>query len=53
VTACPDIGFEIGFDTRRMNNGPNVIGIRLTDDRGATVVIPGHVRNGIQVIVEN
>jgi hypothetical protein len=53
VTACPNIGFETGFDTRRLNNGPNVLGVRLVDDRGTSVVIPSQVRDGINLMVEN
>ena len=53
VTACPNVGFEMALDTRRLNNGPNVLGIRLVDDRGAAVIIPGTLRGGINVFIDN
>jgi hypothetical protein len=53
VAACPNIGFEMAFDTRRLNNGPNVIGIRLIDSDGASVIIPSTLRNGMNVIITN
>ncbi|MFN0168413.1 MAG: M36 family metallopeptidase [Bryobacteraceae bacterium] len=53
VTACPNIGFEMGFDTRGLPNGPAVLGIRLVDDRGGAVIIPNAVRSGMNVIIDN
>lgn len=35
VPACPNIGFELGFDTRRLANGPHTLNITATDDNGA------------------
>ena len=53
TAACPNIGFELDLDTRRIANGPRVLGIRLLDDRGGAVTIPRDNRNGINVFVEN
>jgi len=53
VAACPNIGFEGDFDTTQFANGPHVLGIRLTDNSGATVVIPRLARNGLNVFIAN
>ncbi|MCC6538560.1 MAG: M36 family metallopeptidase [Bryobacterales bacterium] len=56
VPACPNIGFALDFDTRLLNNGPNVLGVRLIDNQGGSVLLPAPVspnRNGITVVVEN
>ncbi len=53
VTACPNIGFEMDYDTRALTNGLHTLGIQLTDDRGATVMIPNLIRAGMNVVVEN
>jgi hypothetical protein len=53
VPACPNIGFAFEFNTRTLLNGPHVLGIRVTDDRGKSVVIPQNAMNGTTIIVEN
>ncbi len=53
VPACPNIGFELDYDTRFIPNGQHVLGIRITDDRGGAVTVPAQVRNGMNVLVEN
>ena len=53
VAACPNIGFEMEFDSRRLSNGTHVVGVGLVDDRGATVVIPDQVLSGMNVLVQN
>ena len=49
VKACPNIGFWYDFDTRVVPNGLHQLGVRITDDKGNSVVIPeadvvGHER---------
>ncbi len=53
VTACPNIGFEGDFDTTQFANGPHVLGIRLTDNSGATVILPRLARNGMNILLAN
>jgi hypothetical protein len=55
VAACPDIGFALDFDTRRLLNGPQVLGVRAVDNRGAAVILPSPSPNagGITIFVEN
>lgn len=53
VAACPNIGFELEFDTRRLSNGPHIVSISLTNDRGTSAVLPLAVSNGINVTVSN
>ncbi len=53
VAACPDIGFEVEFDTATLANGIHSIGVRAVDDRGAGVVFPRVIPAGINVVVEN
>ena len=51
--ACPNIGFTATFNTRTLLNGPHVLGIRATNDRGDTATFPSLVNGGINVFVEN
>jgi hypothetical protein len=53
VAACPNIGFAIDFDTRRLPDGPHVIGFSATNDQGTAVRFPVEVANGVNVFVEN
>ncbi len=53
VTACPNIGFNINFDTRTIPNGNHVLGVFLVNDAGLSIVIPNLDRNGMNVVVDN
>ncbi len=56
VPACPNIGFALDFDTTVLKNGPNVLGVRLIDNSGGSVVLPAPFspnRDGIKVVVDN
>jgi hypothetical protein len=53
VSACPNIGFSVNFDTRLLTNGDHVIGVRITNDAGLSVIVPDQVRNGMNVVVDN
>ncbi|MBI3471036.1 MAG: M36 family metallopeptidase, partial [Candidatus Solibacter usitatus] len=53
VAACPNIGFELDFDTRRVPNGPHTLSVFLIDDKGQTAEIPKVVYDGINVFVNN
>jgi hypothetical protein len=53
VTACPNIGFSYEFNTKTVLNGPHVLGLRLVDNKGRSVIIPQNAANGMTIIVEN
>jgi hypothetical protein len=53
VTACPNIGFNVNLDTRTLTNGPHVLGVRIVNDSGFSVIVPNQVANGINVTVDN
>ncbi len=53
VPACPNIGFETDFDTRRLSNGPHVLWIRVINDRGTQTTFPLTTIQGINVFVQN
>ncbi|MFN7921721.1 MAG: M36 family metallopeptidase [Bryobacteraceae bacterium] len=55
IGACPNIGFALDFDTRKLRNGPVVLGVRVIDNRGGVTVLPSPSPNvsGITVFVEN
>ena len=53
VSACPNIGFNFNFDSRTLDNGPHVIGVRITNDSGLGVTVPNLVANGMNVTVDN
>jgi hypothetical protein len=53
VRACPNIGFEGTVDTRRFANGPHILAVWVTHDRGATTTFPLVTSNGINVFVNN
>lgn len=50
---CPNIGFTVTYDTRRLSNGNHVLGMRLVDDKGAVVIIPAITESGMNIVVEN
>jgi hypothetical protein len=53
VDACPNIGFDLDFDTKRVGNGPHTLSIYLNDNQSLTQYIDGAIQNGINVFVEN
>lgn len=53
VAACPNIGFELDFDTRLLANGLHLFQIRATNDRGKVTVFPLDSPYGINVFVKN
>lgn len=53
VPACPNIGFEIDFDTARLPNGPHTIAILAANDRNILYEFPRVVSDGINVFVKN
>jgi hypothetical protein len=52
VTACPNIGFEVEFDTRRLSNGPHLVRVSAIDDKGAIGYAPSFL-GGVNFIVQN
>ncbi len=53
VTACPNIGFDATYDTRRLVNGPHTIGVLILDDQGAITQVPTITADGLNIIVQN
>jgi hypothetical protein len=53
VAACPNIGFNVNLDTRGLNNGAHVVGIRITNDSGLSVIVPDQNRTGMNVTIDN
>jgi hypothetical protein len=53
VSACPNIGFNLNFDTRRLSNGTHSIGVRITNELGLGVTVPSQLRGGTNVTVNN
>jgi hypothetical protein len=53
IAACPNIGFEGTFDTRRLANGNHRLAVILRDDSGRAVTIPGLTNAGINIAVDN
>jgi hypothetical protein len=53
VANCPNIGFELDFDTRVLTNGLHRLGILVRDDQGNTVVLPRTTSGGINLYVQN
>jgi len=53
VAGCPNIGFELDFDTRVLTNGLYNFGILLVDNSGATSIIPKVTNGGMNVRVQN
>jgi len=53
VAACPNIGFNVNLDTRFLSNGNHVIGVRITNSAGISVVVPNLARYGMNVVVNN
>ncbi len=51
--ACPNIGFSGFLNTQGLTNGLHSIGVRVTNDRGESVVIPSVIRQGVNVFVQN
>ena len=56
VIACPNIGFDLDFDTRALTNGSHTLGVRVTGKSRLVVVLPGPsggLSSGLNVFVRN
>jgi len=55
VPLCPNIGFQLDYDTRQLLNGPHVLGVRVIDNQGNASILPAPRpnANGITVVVQN
>jgi hypothetical protein len=53
VSACPNIGFALDFDTTRLPNGPHVIQVFVTDARGNSKFLPLPGSPVLSVVVAN
>ena len=53
VTACPNIGFTVKFDTTRIPNGPHILGVAILTDVGGNITVPVQKGPGINVLVKN
>lgn len=51
--ACPNIGFDAAFDSRRLSNGPHTVGALLFDDQGGVTQVPVITADGLNIIVQN
>ena len=52
VTACPNIGFDVDFDTTSLANGPHTLDVLVTDNTGATTYSPS-LTGGLLFTVQN
>jgi hypothetical protein len=52
VPACPNIGFDAIFDSRRLSNGPHTVQIVVTDDKGSVTYAPSRF-GAININVQN
>jgi hypothetical protein len=52
VAACPNIGFDLEFDSARLANGPHFLNIVVYDDKGNYVQLPEGF-GGVNVMVAN
>jgi extracellular elastinolytic metalloproteinase len=53
VAACPNIGFTMKFDTRRLDNGPHTLTVGAVTSSGNVLLIPGVGSPVLSVIVNN
>ena len=53
VTACPNIGWTMDFDTRRLANGNHIIFIQITDAAGGISTTPLVGQGPLSVNVQN
>jgi hypothetical protein len=53
VTACPNIGFTVTLDTTTLSNGPHVLGVRITNSQGLSILVPALDSAGMNVVVDN
>ena len=53
VTACPNIGFSVPLDTTTLANGPHVLGVRITNTQGISVIVPALDSAGMNVVIDN
>jgi hypothetical protein len=53
VAACPNIGFDGTFDSRRLPNGPHRLMVAVVDNAGNVIFTPGNTNGGMTIIVNN
>jgi extracellular elastinolytic metalloproteinase len=53
IAACPNIGFEVDFDTQRLTNGPHFLSITVQDDKGSITTAPASFFGGLDFVVKN
>ncbi|WP_035957833.1 M36 family metallopeptidase [Bryobacter aggregatus] len=53
VSACPNIGFSVNFDTRKIPNGPHILGVQIVNDKGGFINIPTANSYGTNVLIQN
>jgi hypothetical protein len=53
VPACPNIGFRTSLDTTAFSNGPHVLGVRITNSQGISVIVPALDSAGMNVVIDN
>jgi hypothetical protein len=53
VTACPNIGWTVEFDTNRLSNGPHVLLVAIVNNRGDITYLPSPGQRAVAVTVQN
>ncbi|MBZ5631827.1 MAG: M36 family metallopeptidase [Acidobacteriia bacterium] len=53
VPACPNIGFSMPLDTTVLTNGPHVLGVRITNNQGLSIIVPALDSTGMNVVINN
>ncbi len=53
VTACPNIGWTLDLDTRRLTNGDHRITVQITDSSGTITTLPSTGQPTVSVNVQN
>ncbi|MBI3209078.1 MAG: M36 family metallopeptidase [Candidatus Solibacter usitatus] len=53
IRNCPNIGFDLDFDTKRLTNGPHTLSIVSFNDHGGVLEFPNVLTEGINIFVDN
>ena len=53
AAACPNIGWTLDLDTRRLTNGNHIIKVQISDSTGAFTTLPSTGQPTVSVTVQN